>query len=78
MSSKMERQRLFRRLAPLLVLSLLLLLCNRVCAACTANCAVADCSGHAQCVNGVCLCRAGWKGNDCSDGQFRVCLQELI
>ena len=37
-----------------------------------ANCAVADCNGHGKCVNGICLCVAGWKGVECEEGVLSV------
>jgi hypothetical protein len=32
------------------------------------DCETPDCSGHGQCLGGVCLCHSGWKGNFCEQG----------
>lgn len=57
------------------------------------DCLDPDCSDHGVCVSGMCICRKGWKGNDCSDpdtdalrclpdcsghGQFDLELQKCV
>ena len=44
----------------------------------SADCADPSCSGHGFCVEGVCVCRKGWRGSNCDqlDHEARQCLPD--